>query len=157
MIGEDPAWKSLKDMGVTHVFVTCGGGSGYISDGISKLRWMVRIAAEYYEDAIKLKDYFSGKSTKFEVGARAKLAVKNSLMYKLCYAGFADVSPSDGHAKGWDRARLTVISDTIVLRRFTEVWTSENWLVRILLSIASEPENGLYSRFQIKNQFVVVF
>ena len=62
----------------------------------------------------------------FTVGRDAPHALTNSLLYKLSYQHFAKAT------KGFDFARKTQVDATdIQLKHFQEVYTSENWVVRI--------------------------
>lgn len=62
----------------------------------------------------------------FTVGEGAPNALLNSLLYKLSYQHFGKAT------KGFDFARKTQVNTgDIVLKHFEEVFTSENWVVRI--------------------------
>lgn len=62
----------------------------------------------------------------FTVGKDAPPALKKSLMYKLSYHRFGQAT------KGFDFARKVQIgTSNIELKYFEEVYTTENWVVRI--------------------------
>lgn len=62
----------------------------------------------------------------FTVGRDAPDALTRSLLYKLSYQHFGKAT------KGFDFARKTKVNTTdIQLKHFQEVYTSENWVVRI--------------------------
>lgn len=64
--------------------VLFGGYSGFTGDDINKMNWILRITGNVYPD-IKLTDYLVGRLT---VGDKIPNALKNSVMYKLCYYRF---------------------------------------------------------------------
>jgi len=92
----------------------------------------VRIGGDVYPD-IREPDYLSADGD-YRIDASAAPAMLKSLVYRLSYAGFADLTEGmygRGH-RGYDKVRGTVIGRTeIELKYFEEAFTSENWLMRI--------------------------
>ena len=125
---EKAAWKIYKDLDVTHVLVVFGGQIGYSSDDINKFLWMVRIGGGVFPE-IREKDYLSGGT--LSVSAAAAPAMRNSLMYKLSYHGFADNAKTTSGQWGYDRARKVQIAYDPKLEYFEEAFTSKHWMLRV--------------------------
>lgn len=123
-----------RSLDVEYVFVVFGGVLGFPSDDINKFLWMVRIGGGVYPE-IKESDYLDS-SGNYHVGAGAPPNMLRSLMYRLSYYQFAEKTQlmyggSPQH-RGYDRVRSHVIGKlNIDLKYFEEVFTSENWLMRI--------------------------
>lgn len=81
--------------------------------------------------------------SQFTVGQDAPNALKQSLMYKLSYYRFGQAT------KGLDFARRAQIDSTeIQLHHFEEVYTTENWVVRIykVLTIPRPSKSAVFLR-----------
>lgn len=125
---EEDALPMLQSLDVDYVMVVFGGVTGYSGDDVAKFVWMVRIAASVFPD-ITEEDYFGGG---LRVGSTASAAMMDSLMYKLCYYRFGDVTTDYRQPTGYDRVRGTVIGNKDVeLTHLEEAFTSEHWLVRL--------------------------
>ncbi|CDJ65283.1 hypothetical protein ENH_00006790 [Eimeria necatrix] len=121
---EFQAYEIAQDLDVDYVFVVFGGMARFSSDDLNKLIWMIRIASGVFPD-MQQSDYLGPKG-QFTVGEGAPNALLNSLLYKLSYQHFGKAT------KGFDFARKTQVNTgDIVLKHFEEVFTSENWVVRI--------------------------
>ena len=124
---EKTAWKIYKDHDVSHVLVVFGGVIGYSSDDINKFLWMVRIGGGVYPE-IREQDYLAGGTLSVSTPAPA---MKNSLMYKLCYHNFPQMAKDYTGKLGFDRARNVAIQDDPKLEYFEEVFTSSHWMLRV--------------------------
>ncbi|CDJ33488.1 oligosaccharyl transferase STT3, putative [Eimeria mitis] len=121
---ESEAYAIAQDLDVDYIFVVFGGMARFASDDLNKLIWMVRIASGVYPNL--QQSAFLGPRGQFTVGRDAPRALTRSLIYKLSYQHFGSAT------KGFDFARKTPVDATgIQLRHFQEVYTSENWIVRI--------------------------
>lgn len=122
---EEEAARQLRKIDTEYVFVVFGGFAHYLSDDIGKFYWMVRIAADVYP-FIKVDDFnYRGE---FRVDKLTD-TLKQSLIYKLSYYRFGEVGDE---STGFDRVRETEIGwKDFKLKYFEEVFTSENWIVRI--------------------------
>jgi len=127
---EEQAVPILRRLDVDYVMVTFGGLTGFSSDDVNKFLWMLRITGAEYP-SIREADYLTA-SGQFHVNKRAPRAMLNSLLYKLVYHRFSDVKTEAEQPLGFDRVRREVIGNKgFGLEHFTEVLTTEHWLVRI--------------------------
>lgn len=135
---EEVSYKLLKEHDVDYVLVIFGGVLGFGGDDINKFLWMIRISSGIWPDEIQEKNYFSD-SGEYRVDAMASRAMRQSVMYKMCYQGFADLFPN---GQAVDRVRNQQIDNSHVepLDYFDEVFTSENWLVRVYKLKDEDPE-----------------
>ncbi|ODV91610.1 glycosyltransferase family 66 protein [Tortispora caseinolytica NRRL Y-17796] len=124
---EEVAYPILLQHDVDYILVVFGGLIGYSGDDINKFLWMVRISSGIWPDEIQEKNYFTPRG-EYKVDAEASPAMRNSLMYKMSYYRFADLLGRNAI----DRQRQQLIPNTpIVLDTLEEVFTSENWMIRI--------------------------
>ena len=65
------------------------------------------------------------------MSAAAAPAMRNSLMYKLSYHGFADNAKTTSGQWGYDRARKVQIAYDPKLEYFEEAFTSKHWMLRV--------------------------
>ena len=146
---EIAAHAALGSLGVSHVLVVFGGKTSYAQDDLAKFPWMVRIAAERDEETAASKDVndaligppplpeaaYLAPDGAFRVDKRAAPALQESLLFRLSYHRFGELRTEPSRELGWDRVRRSVVAtseDTAGgLSRFEEVFTSDNWLVRI--------------------------
>ncbi len=71
----------------------------------------------------------------------------NSLMYRLSYYRFDEVRTSWGKAPGFDTVRQTEIGlKGYKLKNYEEVFTSENWIVRIFKVKPRNPRDYIIVR-----------
>lgn len=127
---EPQAYAIARKLDVDYVLVIFGGVVGYSSDDINKFLWMVRIPGSV-DPSVHEKDYLSTQGS-YVVDDRAGKALKKSLLYKLCYYRFDEMSTVAGQPAGYDRVRNTVVGvKDIKLKYFEEAFTSENWIVRL--------------------------
>lgn len=126
---EDVAYDILKKHDVDYVLVIFGGLLGYSGDDINKFLWMVRISEGIWPDEIHERDYFTERG-EYKVDADASKAMKDSLMYKMSYYRYTDLFNG---RDGMDRVRNQAIpaSQSPELDVVEEVFTSQNWIVRI--------------------------
>lgn len=127
---EGTAYKIARKLDVDYVLVIFGGVVGYSSDDINKFLWMVRISSSV-DKTVEESSYLSQKYGQYTVGEDAGPALRDSLMYRLCYYRFHETGQG---GKGFDRVRQVQMADEaskIKLKYFEEVFTSENWIVRI--------------------------
>lgn len=125
---EDVSYKILRLHDVDYVLVIFGGVLGYSGDDINKFLWMVRISEGIWPDEVHERDYFSPRG-EYRVDAEASDTMKNSLLYKMSYYRFAELY---GGKEAPDRVRNQNIPlDPIHLDTVEEVFTSQNWIVRI--------------------------
>ncbi|OEH80140.1 oligosaccharyl transferase [Cyclospora cayetanensis] len=121
---ESEAYNIAQDLDVDYIFVVFGGLARFASDDLNKLLWMVRIASGVFPRI--QQSNFLGPRGQFTVGSEAPSSLKRSLMYKLSYHRFSQAT------KGFDFARKVQIDSTAIrLKHFEEVYTTENWVVRI--------------------------
>uniref|UniRef100_A0AC35U0I3 Dolichyl-diphosphooligosaccharide--protein glycotransferase n=1 Tax=Rhabditophanes sp. KR3021 TaxID=114890 RepID=A0AC35U0I3_9BILA len=128
---ETLAYEISKSLDVDYILVIFGGVIGYSGDDINKFLWMVRIAEGEYPHIIREKEYFTERGD-YSVGDQASKTMTDSLMYKLSYYRFGEISMGGGQRDAFDRTRGYKIGKTdIKLEHLEEAFTSENWLVRI--------------------------
>ncbi|KAL0571429.1 oligosaccharyl transferase stt3 subunit [Marasmius crinis-equi] len=125
---EEIAYPILRKHDVDYVLVIFGGLLGYSGDDINKFLWMVRIAQGVWPDEIQEPNYFTPQG-EYRVDDRASPAMRNSLMYKMCYYRFAELF---GGGQATDRVRQqSMPKQGPTLDYLDEAFTSENWIVRI--------------------------
>lgn len=83
-VDEARAYPLLRKHDVDYVLVIFGGLLGYSGDDINKFLWMVRISEGIWPDEVHEPDYFTRRG-EYKVDAEASPAMRNSLMYKMCY------------------------------------------------------------------------
>ncbi|OMJ86981.1 hypothetical protein SteCoe_11377 [Stentor coeruleus] len=132
---EEVAAKNLRKIDANYVLVIFGGLSYYSGDDINKFLWMIRIAAGVFPQ-IKEEDYLNRGQYRIDSGMTETM--KNSLMYRLCYYRFGEVQGYN-RGSGYDVVRNAEIGEkNIKLRQFSEVFTSEHWIVRIYKVLPEE-------------------
>ncbi|CUS22936.1 LAQU0S07e03554g1_1 [Lachancea quebecensis] len=126
---QDKAYDILKAHDVDYVLVIFGGLIGFSGDDINKFLWMVRISEGIWPDEIKEREYFT-PSGEYRMDAQASQTMKDSLLYKLSYHRFPTLFNG---VEGVDRLRGQNIRQVDIgnLDYFEEVFTSENWIVRL--------------------------
>lgn len=151
-----PEWKSyeiFKQHDVDYVLVIFGGLLGFSGDDINKFLWMIRISEGIWPDEIKERDYFTANN-EYRVDSQASKTMKESLLYKMSYKDYPEVFNGQGQDKV--RGQTILSSDVEPLDYFEEVFTSENWLVRLYQLKKEDPEGrdlhdvGLFERSPAK-------
>ena len=94
-----------------------------------------------------------GDTGSYTIGPSASKKMLNSMMYKMCYHRFDELSTVDANSiankpapesdaplqYGYDRARNTVIGRTnVTLSKVEEAFTSSHWMVRIYRVLKEE-------------------
>lgn len=134
---EKKGWNIFRSLDVDYVFVVFGGLIGYPSDDINKFLWMVRIGGDVYPE-IQEKNYLS-ESGMYTIGEGASSTMVNSVIYKLSYYRFAEMSDQTGGMRAFDKVRRTAIAKPdVTLKYFEEVYSSTHWMVRIY-KVKDEP------------------
>lgn len=125
---EDKAYPILRKHDVDYVLILFGGLIGFGGDDLNKFLWMIRIAQGLWPEEISEANFFTSRG-EYRVDDQATPTMKNCLLYKMSYYRFNDLH---GGQAGVDRARGSPgPSAPISLDTLDEVFTSENWLVRI--------------------------
>ena len=124
---EEEASHMMHKLDCDYVLLQFGGATGFAGDDVNKMPWIVRITGNHFPD-VKESEYFPDGDN--FVGDQITDKLKNSLLYKLAYYRFGELTTSQG--PGFDLARRTSIAHTkYKLSHFEEVFTSDRWLVRI--------------------------
>lgn len=130
-VNEEKSEVIMRRIGVDYVLVIFGGMIGYSGDDLNKFLWMVRISEGIWPEDVNERSYFTDRG-EYRVDDHAASALKDSLMYKMSFYGFGDLY---GGRDPIDRVRQQKLSTeyahNINLDVLEEVFTSENWLVRI--------------------------
>ncbi|KAI9594944.1 Oligosaccharyl transferase STT3 subunit-domain-containing protein [Syncephalis fuscata] len=125
---EPVAYDVMRKLDVDYVLIIHGSVLGYSGDDINKFLWMIRIAQGVYPHMVQESDFYSAKG-QYRVDGEASKTMKESLMFKLNYYRVHELF---NNGEAWDRVRQTgVDSKNIKLSTVDEVYTSENWIVRI--------------------------
>ena len=124
---EERAYPILRKHDVDYVLIIFGGLLGYSGDDLNKFLWMIRISQGLWPDEIQEHKFFS--NGEYRVDDQASATMRNCLMYKMSFHRYNDLF---GGRAGMDRARNAMGPSTSpTLDTLDEVFTSENWLVRI--------------------------
>jgi dolichyl-diphosphooligosaccharide---protein glycosyltransferase len=92
-----------------------GGGRSYANDDVSKLLWMLRVAAAAFDGTRPVAGW-AGPAPNVSAGEyvvddnlrvdkKAPPALSESLLYKLTYAGVGGLVSEYGRPAGYDRVR----------------------------------------------------
>ncbi|VDO04034.1 unnamed protein product [Rodentolepis nana] len=128
---ETVAFRLMQSLDVDYVLIIFGGMSGYSGDDINKFLWMVRIAQGEHPKDIHEQDYYTAQGD-YRIDHTAPPAMVNSLMYKMSYYRFAEMTIDPRMPAGFDRARNSEIGvKNIKLTHLEEAFTSEHWIVRV--------------------------
>lgn len=157
-VNEEKSEVIMRQLGVDYVLVIFGGMLGYNGDDMNKFLWMVRISEGIWPEDVNERSFFTDRG-EYRVDDLATDALKNSLMYKMSYHGFGDLYQG---RDALDRVRQQKMSPhyakSIHLDVLEEVFTSENWMVRIyklksednfgrsLISVGEESRENLSRR-----------
>lgn len=126
---EEVSYKILKQHDVDYVLVIFGGVLGYSGDDMNKFLWMVRISEGIWPEEVHERDYFS-RNGEYRVDHEASDTMKNSLLYKMSYYRFTELY-SGKEAPDRVRNQNIPLDEPINLDTVEEVFTSQNWIVRI--------------------------
>ena len=122
---EEAAYPILRRLDVKYVVVIFGGMIGYSSDDINKFLWMVRISGGVFPRVVE-SSYYNTRGM-YTVDATVSDTMKNSIMYKMCYYRFCEVSQNC-----MDRTRgVSIGYKNYKLKYLEEAYTTEHWMVRI--------------------------
>lgn len=126
---EEVSYEVLRQHDVDYVLIIFGGLLGFSGDDINKFLWMIRIAEGIWPDEIKERNFFTDKG-EYKVDGDATKTMKDSLLYKMSFYRFPELY---GGREAIDRVRgQTIPKDAVPsLSVVEEVFTSENWMVRI--------------------------
>ncbi|CAL9734158.1 dolichyl-diphosphooligosaccharide--protein glycosyltransferase subunit Stt3p [Monosporozyma servazzii] len=126
---ETRAYEILDELDVDYVLVVFGGVLGFGGDDINKFLWMIRISEGIWPEEVSERSFFTANG-EYKVDSLASQTMKDSIMYKMSYHNFPELFGANG---GMDRVRQQLIrsEDVGELTRFHEVFTSENWMIRI--------------------------
>ncbi|KAJ2455613.1 oligosaccharyl transferase stt3 subunit [Coemansia sp. RSA 2336] len=123
---EDKAYELARHLDVDYVLVIFGAMLGYSGDDINKFLWMIRIAQGVYPDEVNEQSFFNHEG-QYAIGDDASVAMRESLLHKLCYYRFSEVMGP----QSFDRVRKQRLPSKVELDNFEEAYTTENWMVRI--------------------------
>ncbi|PVV04843.1 hypothetical protein BB560_000642 [Smittium megazygosporum] len=123
---EENAYEIVNDLDIDYILVIYGGLLGYSGDDINKFLWMIRIGQGVYPNDLKEEKFFNSQG-RYSIGNDASPAMRDSVMHKLTYYRVADFMGQNG----LDRARGQRLPTEVTLNYFDEVFTSENWMVRL--------------------------
>jgi len=125
---EEKAYPILRKHDVDYVLIIFGGLIGFSGDDLNKFLWMIRISSGIWPEEI-IETNFITRRGEYRTDDGATETMRNSLMYKMSYHRFSELF---GDAKSMDRARGQAgPSYSPKLDTLDEVFTSDNWLVRI--------------------------
>ncbi|KAJ3157567.1 oligosaccharyl transferase stt3 subunit [Geranomyces michiganensis] len=125
---EDVSYDVMRKLDVDYVLVIFGGAIGYSGDDINKFLWMIRIGEGVFPQDVTERDFFTARG-EYKVDEQATPTMRNSLMYKMSYYRFYELF---GGGPAHDAVRGAKIpAKPIKLTTVDEVYTTENWIVRI--------------------------
>lgn len=121
----------MRRLGVDYVLVIFGGMIGYTGDDINKFLWMVRISEGIWPEDVNERTYFTERG-EYRIDDFSTQTMRNSLMYKMSYYSFGDLYEGRDPIDRVRQQKLTAqYAKSIHLDVLEEVFTTENWLVRI--------------------------
>lgn len=127
---EARAYEIFQALDVDYVLVVFGGKIGYSSDDIAKFLWMVRISGGIFPEVVE-SDYLNERGG-YVIDLSASKRMRQSIMFKMCYYRFGELTTVYGRPTGYDRTRNVEVGDkNIHLTHLEEAFTSEHWMVRI--------------------------
>lgn len=130
-VSEEKSEVILRHLGVDYVLIIFGGLLGFNGDDLNKFLWMIRISEGIWPEEVSERSFFTDRG-EYRVDDQAPEALKQSLMYKLSYYRFGELFNGK---PATDRVRRQSLSSdyaqSINLDIMDEVFTSENWMVRI--------------------------
>lgn len=130
-VSEEKSEVIMRRLGVDYVLVIFGGMLGYSGDDLNKFLWMVRISEGIWPEEVNERSYFTDRG-EYRVDEHASQVMKDCLMYKMSFHGFGDLYAGRDPV---DRVRQQKLgaeyAHNINLDVLEEVFTTENWLVRI--------------------------
>ena len=88
---------------------------------------MIRISQGIWPEEVSERNFFTPKG-EYRVDKEATKTMRESLMYKMSYYRFNEAF---GQNSNMDRVRQQVIEENVELHTLEEVFSSENWLVRV--------------------------
>ncbi|WFD37548.1 dolichyl-diphosphooligosaccharide--protein glycotransferase [Malassezia japonica] len=125
---EEKAYPILRKHDVDYILIVFGGLIGYSGDDLNKFLWMIRISQGIWPEEINEGKFFTARG-EYRVDDEATPTMRESLMYKMSYYRFNEIF---GGGPGMDRVRGSHGPSTSPqLDTLDEVFTSQNWLVRI--------------------------
>jgi len=105
LVGDETnAAQLMKELGAEYLIVIFGGKSGYSPDDINRLN---------------------------ELSPDGQINPLDSVLFKLSYKGFSEQFTRPQQQTGFDLLRRQQVSFKPHVTHFDEVFTSENWVVRI--------------------------
>ncbi|KAI3627736.1 dolichyl-diphosphooligosaccharide--protein glycotransferase [Malassezia furfur] len=125
---EEKAYPILRKHDVDYILIIFGGLIGYSGDDLNKFLWMIRISQGIWPEEINESKFFTPNG-EYRVDDQATPTMRESLMYKMSYYRFNELF---GGGPATDRVRGSRgPSKSPELSILDEVFTSQNWLVRI--------------------------
>ncbi|WFC93876.1 dolichyl-diphosphooligosaccharide--protein glycotransferase [Malassezia brasiliensis] len=125
---EEKAYPILRKHDVDYILIIFGGLIGYSGDDLNKFLWMIRISQGIWPEEINESKFFTSNG-EYRVDDQATPTMRESLMYKMSYYRFNELF---GGGPATDRVRGSRgPSKSPELSILDEVFTSQNWLVRI--------------------------
>jgi dolichyl-diphosphooligosaccharide--protein glycosyltransferase len=129
-LGEDVSYSILRKHDVDYVLVIFGGLLGYGGDDINKFLWMVRIVQGVWPKEVQESKYFTPRGA-YRVDHEASETMRNSLMFKMSYFRFGELSGGAGQV-GHDRVRGSQVNTaSITLDTLEEAYSTEHLIVRV--------------------------
>lgn len=130
-VSEEKSEIIMRRLGVDYVLIIFGGMLGYSGDDLNKFLWMVRISEGIWPEEVNERSYFTDRG-EYKVDDLATKTMKDSLMYKMSYHDFGKLFAGRDAIDRVRQQRLSApYANEIHLDVLEEVYTSENWLVRI--------------------------
>lgn len=150
---EDRAYEIFDELDVDYVLVVFGGLLGFGGDDLNKFLWMIRISEGIWPDEVNERSFFS-TTGEYRVDSSASQVMKDSIMYKMSYHNFPYLYGENSGSVDHVRQQLIKPEDVGDLKRFHEVFTSENWMIRIY-KLNERDNEGRDSEFSVfKNKSV---
>lgn len=128
---EEKSEEIMRQLDVDYILIIFGGMIGFSGDDLNKFLWMVRISEGIWPEEISERSFFTDRG-EYKIDDTAPAAMQNSLMYKMSFYRFGELfgaQPVTDRVRG-QRLSAKYAKD-INVNSVEEVFTSENWIVRI--------------------------
>lgn len=139
---EENSWRISRSFDVDYILTTFGGASGFEMDDIMKFPLVLQNLPTFFPN-VSLSEYQN--EDVFLVSESMKPKFRDSMLFKMSYNKFVNFKFGSKTKPGFDTIRGFVVKNQLFkISKFSEAYTSQNWLVR-LYRVQKDPQwNRVY-------------